>query len=1038
MAIVAGCAHVGQGPAASVSKGHLQAFGVGGRADPTEHGARVIPESADEDRAYGVEPNGGIRGIASGVRVINLPNGAALAAEDRLPQAPSATTAVPDRLGGGFLFVLGNVVWRTDRWLSPARPVYTSTLPISRVVVGLDRVYLRAANGSPQAFDPRNGAPLDLGPWPASSFVGQYAALDGWRAVAINDLRGAVVTVDAGATWKPLGLPIDPQNVTIVDDAIAVGGTNAARQTLWFEVRGNQVSSLAAPPAALAAERPTTSALAPAARPFGKRPLLAAIEDGWPLADGTAVVARDGALARVRLEDGALVDLAPDAFPLKPARCHPIPLASTREPSSPGAFGFVCGEPHGRTVLYGYDPRRARLEELRRFSSPRVVVASGNGALAVRGGCAEDAPSQDEDRAQQSYCLRPRVGAWREVRIRNGSPPGAADAVAHPAAGVEAAKHGVEAIATDRANEAGDERVVVLGDGRVAIVSPPHGDLSAARLTLLDPRGSTTVPITFAAAPPDVAHALKLGIWLDGMEEHRPGVIGGWVDVAGTMLGFELDLQGHASAGAFIRDAGAPMVSGRYGLGWSASRRGYETVDGGMTWTPIELPEPIALDQTVRVRACGPIGCTAKGWLRVGWGAPANPTPAIPPPSLRAGYRPGLPMALECDGTSPPPPPVDEPFVEGRAFELDPWGRRLGVSTAARPFFSVPAPPHRPDEVELSTDANDPVERQARTSTLARLYAWGPKVEDWPHAGHWQARWLWPFGGWQDVHSTQLGTAPYANAEAARHALGGQQGVASTGWTFGIGDDAAHGLLFGRHGVETTVLELEGERPIVEVRRGDGEPFADVDAALRVAGHWYLATPQGPGELAAEVIWQVDGTVARELTRVGRSAVEGRPSGARLARRSDGRAVGLVVDGQPGAEHTLPLRWVLPIDLETSQHSDPEPLGLNDLEDRFELLPCNGDELGWVLDTPLAGSAHLHLSGLESTLATPFARIRVSTSRACIERLSGTVEALSRPGFDVLSRRGSVRGRSESGSIQVSALTPMRTRLALRCWRAVP
>jgi hypothetical protein len=1004
---------------------------VAGRVDPTEHGARVIPESADEERAYGIEPNGGVRGIASGVRVINLPNGAALAAEDRLPQAPSATAAVPavpERLGGGFLFVLGNVVWRADRWLSPARPIFTSTQTITRLVIGLDRVYVRATNGAHQAISPRDGAPLDLGPWPASSYVGPYAALDGWRAVAINDLRGAVVTLDAGATWRPLDLPMDPQSVVVLDDAIAVGGVDATKQPLWFEVRAGQVSRMGAPPMTPTAERTTVSSLPPDARPFGKRPLLAAIEDGWPLADGSAVVARDGTLARIRLEDGALVDLAPDSFPMKPSRCHPVPLGP--KPN----FGFVCGEPHGRTVLYAYDASSGRLEEARRFASPRAVLSSGNGALAVRGGCAEDAPPRDEDRTQQSYCIFPaRVSRaaspdheadWREVRVRMGAPnppPEAAleetlRSVGHPSA-------------VGASMEMGDERVVVLTDGRIAIVSPPHGDLGAARLTVLDHARSTTVPIVFASVPPEVTSALRLGVWLDGMEERRPGVIGGWAEVAGTMLGFEIGLDGKATTGVFIRDAGAPMVSGRYGLGWSASRRGYETTDGGMTWTPIDVPEPIVVDQGVHVRACGPIGCTAKGWLRVGWGAPANPS-LSPPPPQRSVYRPVPAVAFECEATAPVPHQDEAASTpEPHAFEFDPWGRRMTLSSGEpRPFYSMLPPPHRQDEVSISTESSDAVEHQTRMGLLSRIYAWGPKVEDWPHAGHWQARWLWPFGESQDVHSTQPSAAPFPNADAARHSLGAQGG-----WSFGVGDDAAHGLLVGRRGTETTVLELEADHPIVEVRRADGEPFGEVDAAVRGSGHWYLATPQGTGDLPAEVLWEVNGAVARELSRVGRYALDGRPTGTRLARRSDGRAVGLVVDGQPAAERSVALRWVLPVDLESGSHGEPELLGFVDLGDRPGLAPCAGDELGWVLDTPLGTDPRIRIDDREVLLTNAYARVRMTQTHACIERLSGAVFS-GAPDWSRTRTTKRSRLRSDA-SLLLATSVSSRARATFRCWR---
>src|SRR5205085_9683476 len=106
----------------------------------------------------------------------------------------------------------------------------------------------------------------------------------------------------------------------------------------------------------------------------------------------------------------------------------------------------------------------------------------------------------------------------------------------------------------------------------------------------------------------------------------------------------------------FVRDAGAPMVSGRYGLGWTGSRRGYETLDGGMTWAPLDVPEPIAQPRLIASRACGPIGCSAAGWLRVGWGpARRAPPPDPPPPATPPMYGSRPTLALTCDPPAPGP-----------------------------------------------------------------------------------------------------------------------------------------------------------------------------------------------------------------------------------------------------------------------------------------------------------------------------------------------------------------------------------------------
>ena len=79
-----------------------------------------------------------------------------------------------------------------------------------------------------------------------------------------------------------------------------------------------------------------------------------------------------------------MLDTAPDAFPLKPARCHPVAMSPAKMPA---AFGFVCGVPHGPTEIYAYDPRGGRLTTLRHFDAPRAVFSPGNGTLVVEGAC---------------------------------------------------------------------------------------------------------------------------------------------------------------------------------------------------------------------------------------------------------------------------------------------------------------------------------------------------------------------------------------------------------------------------------------------------------------------------------------------------------------------------------------------------------------------------------------------------------------------------------------------------------------------------
>ncbi|MEO8873992.1 MAG: hypothetical protein ABI461_00265, partial [Polyangiaceae bacterium] len=610
--------------------------------------AHLVPQVVGEGSATAtwnlpVEPGGGIRTLQSGVRLVNLSDGAVMSADEAFVATPKTVVPVPDRMGGGFLYLLGSsTVWRSDRWLGHARPLFESGEPLNDIIVGLDRIYLESGKGSEQAIDPRTGAVLDLGAWPPAPYVGAYAAMDGWRAVAAADLRGVIATFDAGASWHPLPISLQTTEIKPFGSGVVVTGVDDSHASVSYEVRPDgQVARLAS--IATIAPAGNGAPTDPAAKPFGDRPLVAAVEDGWPLADGTVVVARDGALARVRLEDGVVIEQASNAYPLRPSRCHAIAFGE--------AVGFVCGEPRGRSAIYRYE--NGKMIEARHFDSPRLVLASGSGAVAVRGQC--DAALPTELTREQTYCIIPKNAA--------GALDGSGAREVHLRGNVD------------------QERVVVLATGKLVVVSPPHGDLAAARVTVIDESGQThSTLIRFAAETPrESLRVLRNGLWLDGIQEKRPGVLGAWVELSGTVIGAEIELDGHATAGTFIHDVGSAVVSGRFGLGWSPSRRGYETTDGGMTWKSLDVPEPIAsctLASAVRSaamtdrdtrhdalciprgeseRACGPIGCVTQGWLRIGWGSRPPPTTEKAVEGPHTFYPPPHSLALTCEPTQPAP-----------------------------------------------------------------------------------------------------------------------------------------------------------------------------------------------------------------------------------------------------------------------------------------------------------------------------------------------------------------------------------------------
>ncbi|MGH7272138.1 MAG: hypothetical protein ACREJ3_17035, partial [Polyangiaceae bacterium] len=545
--------------------GGLRTRGLGGSEDPTVWGARILPESLYGSREWGADPGGGVRAGVAGVRFVASIDGGIVAALQRLPASPSAVIALPERLGGGFILAIQSRLWRAETWLGQARPIYTSPFPIGGLCVGLDRLYVRSPRGLLASLDPRTGATLDLGPLPPSPHVAGLIALDAWHEMALLDFRGALVTADAGSSWQKVPLPVEPTGVSALGGAFVVEGIDPRHRVRSWQVSpdGQEIWPVEAPSRAPAVMvRPASDK---AARIFGPLPIVSALEDGWPLSDRSALVARDGTLARIRLSDGVIVEMTADAFPLTSARCHAISLAREHHP---GAFGFVCGEPRGKTIIYAWDPSGARLRELRRFDDPREVLGFGNGALAARGDCDSRARSAATEppmtAGKQAWCVRLASGAWREVWIR--------DDADRPA------------------------RLVVLSDEREATVRPPiGGDLATASLTIADGTRSTSMALRLPSLDPQAMRALRWGIWMDGFEERRPGVLSGWVAAGESLLGIEVALNGEVRVGELIRNAGSPIASGRWAFGWTASGAGFETTDGGMTWTKeIDLPAPLA------------------------------------------------------------------------------------------------------------------------------------------------------------------------------------------------------------------------------------------------------------------------------------------------------------------------------------------------------------------------------------------------------------------------------------------------------------
>jgi hypothetical protein len=365
-----------------------------------------------------------------------------------------------------------------------------------------------------------------------------------------------------------------------------------------------------------------------------------------------------------------------------------------------------------------------------------------------------------------------------------------------------------------------------------------------------------------------------------------------------------------------------------------------------------------------------------------------------------------------------------------------------------RPFAGRAGPAIAAGESGLGIDAVLPFERSVVSRPVARAYAWGASDGDWGEMpGRWQVRWLWPWGpsdgGGSDARSSAVAPAPWRSLDVASRALGAPLGT-NPEWTLIPGDDPDHALLVERRSALATPVSsspgtvamqvLESDRPALEVKRGPGLDLPDLQGAVRSGGRWYVATAQVAGEAAATVLWVLDGPSAREVGRVPRVAPEtGGP--LRLARHVGGgpASVALVATA-PDPDRTSVL-WITRFDPEAHAFADPEPLAPVDLSDR-PAVACSGDDGGWEVEGLYPGAVDVRVragvsgaDGWTSRLQGAMARLRLTRTGACVDRVFGSAVAVSTDGASA--------GRPLVGSDQ-SGPPPVGTPTGGRDTRALP
>jgi hypothetical protein len=878
-------------------------------------------------------------------------------ASELFPTGSVNEMELPSRLGGGFAFFVrsggGTPIWRADDWLGKLHPVVTLSSDVREVIPGFDRLYVRTMlNGRLFAIDPASGDPVPLGPLPAAASYGALAFADGWRAVVDTDLRGPLATFDAGASWRALGINERVVAVTARDGVIAVD-TALGRYTV--DARGGLLFSPIP-----AGGRGDGAREAAKAGPLGKSPLRAAVEDGWPDSATTAVVARGGSLVRVSLTDGSIVATKEDAYPDRRASCHAIRVGAS--------FGFLCGERESATVVYEWIGDLAVREALR-FSAPRFVAASGNGALVIRGGCSDDAAPAD---AGRTYCVRSAEGALRDIRIKG---------------------------------DLGVERVVALQDGRVAVIVPPRG-ASAGQLSIIEGAAAKTVTLKLPEEPKNAAREAQRGMWLEGFEERERGVLAGWVESGGPVVGLRIALDGTVTAGE-PRDAiegGSVMLSSRFALAFGPDGRASESSDGGMTWRDFDLS---MREDASPTRTCGPVGCSVAGWTRVGWGPPPNDDDAVAaePGTLPAGsLKTVSPPWFRCEVLGSVTPPLPEKLAKAapqpppRMPRLVVRPRGMGAPTPTPPGGWVPfrnvAPPPLGKE-EIGYDAGD-----FSATMHVRAYTWGKRGAEWSRVGRFVVRFDDRFDPTGGVRSSAISSSPWADEAAAVDAVLQTYG---TGWQSMIDPSGKATLARACRGNVCTMYAVADGQAITPVRDATGH-LATIFAlpgqngtasqAVRLGETWFLLGLGGQAYDAA-ALYRVDLGQARQLATYQR-VNDQRYDWPRLVRRALGGGLGLLVAGAPDIGERVGIWFVYPIDPDTGELGDAVPLVRRDF-DRVPLAHCAPDRDGWVLEDRFSGGgvgfAHIDVEGYGASLDPDVEyRVRLDGGSACIDAISTNVQ----------------------------------------------
>ena len=861
--------------------------------------------------SYGTSRGGGKLAIVQGLRMQQAPDGSLERAVDFLPSTDAiATVELPHRFGGGYLYYVPGEetpLWRSSTWTGKLVPLARVPLQADSVVPGLDRLYLsEERTGELLALDPENGQLTDPGPLPAAPAYGSMAFVDEWFGAVEVPYLGILATFDAGDSWHPVRLP--GRHVALMRNKLVLRGT-PQDLVLVLEPSG-RLHPLASRPRlphleeSEPAVRLSRGAAPTQADPLARAPtprlsdsLRKATLHGWPDTSSTAVFAEGRALARIRLKDGKLLDVAPRVFGRQGGACHALALGDD--------FGFVCSDPDSGTTVYRF-VRPLGAERVFGFAEPRQVLSSGNGSLVIRGACQPDAKQHGSGASAPSFCVwGPKTGL--QERTVQGDPRVL--------------------------------RAVALRDGRAVVLVPPR-PAQPGELVLFDTDGRSSSRQLRAPAEADASARalLESGLWLDGGVETPEGKLGLWVIGPKGYAGIRVELDGSVAVGPSQDPADQTLFAGLLAFGIDDSGTAKETIDGGLSWKGLELPAANVFPEPNERRGgtqagCSRIGCAFGAWLRVGWLTPARgssglaqapmPKPVhLPPP---AGGR----WSFECTLTGVRSPPR-VPDSKNRDSEQDDG---TGPTESWRPLYGTAPRALGPGALGFGFKVAD-------GGAELNAYAWGPRRASWEQAGRWQITVAPASAVSSPAWSTSISRSPWNDAALAAEAFGRSGSGSASTWSVELEPSEEAGVLRWASPNGVQLYLFERGRSIVPLRDAPSSVSRLLGVA-KVGDRWYFGVKGGSVDF---MVYVLQGNRAELLAQYGELS---RRLAPRLVR--DNRSQSLAIWAKDAKMRGAATTWYLyPLDAETGRVS--EPLVLSPQMLGASPRPCDPDSEGWVLD----------------------------------------------------------------------------------------